>query len=167
MNYKSYQVKSGYNGTPIFSQKDRELTFDFGKVNEGTIIIQVITSLDNIPSTTTSYANKGECFNETKKLGESNANYDYKIETFLEKEGYWGSSCNKDEMAWKLIVKKVPTDAKNVFIEDTLPENTQYVDNSLDIIEKWDSQITNEEILKNIQVEKETEKLSLYLQMQH
>ena len=24
MNYKSYQVKSGYNGTPIFSQKDRE-----------------------------------------------------------------------------------------------------------------------------------------------
>ena len=159
MNYKSYQVKSGYNGTPIFSQKDRELTFDFGKVNEGTIIIQVITSLDNIPSTTTSYANKGECFNETKKLGESNANYDYKIETFLEKEGYWGSSCNKDEMAWKLIVKKVPTDAKNVFIEDTLPENTQYVDNSLDIIEKWDSQITNEEILKNIQVEKENGKV--------
>lgn len=159
MNYKSYQVKSGYNGTPIFSQKDRELTFDFGKVNEGTIIIQVITSLDNIPSTTTSYANKGECFNETKKLGESNANYDYKIETFLEKEGYWGSSCNKDEMAWKLIVKKVPTDAKNVFIEDTLPENTQYVDNSLDIIEKWDSQITNEEILKNIQVEKENGKI--------
>lgn len=159
MNYKSYQVKSGYNGTPIFSQKDRELTFDFGKVNEGTIIIQVITSLDNIPSTTTSYANKGECFNETKKLGESNANYDYKIETFLEKEGYWGSSCNKDEMAWKLIVKKVPTDAKNVFIEDTLPANTQYVDNSLDIIEKWDSQITNEEILKNIQVEKENGKV--------
>mgnify|MGYP000512381922 FL=1 len=159
MNYKSYQVKSGYNGTPIFSQKDRELTFDFGKVNEGTIIIQVFTSLDNIPSTTTSYANKGECFNETKKLGESNANYDYKIETFLEKEGYWGSSCNKDEMAWKLIVKKVPTDAKNVFIEDTLPENTQYVDNSLDIIEKWDSQITNEEILKNIQVEKENGKV--------
>ena len=159
MNYKSYQVKSGYNGTPIFSQKDRELTFDFGKVNEGTIIIQVITSLDNIPSTTTSYANKGECFNGTKKLGESNANYDYKIETFLEKEGYWGSSCNKDEMAWKLIVKKVPTDAKNVFIEDTLPENTQYVDNSLDIIEKWDSQITNEEILKNIQVEKENGKV--------
>lgn len=159
MNYKSYQVKSGYNGTPIFSQKNRELTFDFGKVNEGTIIIQVITSLDNIPSTTTSYANKGECFNETKKLGESNANYDYKIETFLEKEGYWGSSCNKDEMAWKLIVKKVPTDAKNVFIEDTLPENTQYVDNSLDIIEKWDSQITNEEILKNIQVEKENGKV--------
>lgn len=159
MNYKSYQVKSGYNGTPIFSQKDRELTFDFGKVNEGTIIIQVFTSLDNIPSTTTSYANKGECFNETKKLGESNANYDYKIETFLEKEGYWGSSCNKDEMAWKLIVKKVPTDAKNVFIEDTLPENTQYVDNSLDIIEKWDSQITNEEILKNIQVEKEKGKV--------
>ena len=159
MNYKSSQVKSGYNGTPIFSQKDRELTFDFGKVNEGTIIIQVITSLNNIPSTTTSYANKGECFNETKKLGESNANYDYKIETFLEKEGYWGSSCNKDEMAWKLIVKKVPTDAKNVFIEDTLPENTQYVDNSLDIIEKWDSQITNEEILKNIQVEKENGKV--------
>lgn len=159
MNYKSYQVKSGYNGTPIFSQKDRELTFDFGKVNEGTIIIQVFTFLDNIPSTTTSYANKGECFNETKKLGESNANYDYKIETFLEKEGYWGSSCNKDEMAWKLIVKKVPTDAKNVFIEDTLPENTQYVDNSLDIIEKWDSQITNEEILKNIQVEKENGKV--------
>lgn len=159
MNYKSYQVKSGYNGTPIFSQKDRELTFDFGKVNEGTIIIQVFTSLDNIPSTTTSYANKGECFNETKKLGESNANYDYKIETFLEKEGYWGSSCNKDEMAWKLIVKKVPTDAKNVFIEDTLPENTQYVDNSLDIIEKWDSQITNEEILKNIQIEKENGKV--------
>lgn len=159
MNYKSYQVKSGYNGTPIFSQKDRELTFDFGKVNEGTIIIQVFTSLDNIPSTTTSYANKGECFNETKKLGESNANYDYKIETFLEKEGYWGSSCNKDEMAWKLIEKKVPTDAKNVFIEDTLPENTQYVDNSLDIIEKWDSQITNEEILKNIQVEKENGKV--------
>ena len=159
MNYKSYQVKSGYNGTPIFSQKDRELTFDFGKVNEGTIIIQVFTSLDNIPSTTTSYANKGECFNETKKLGESNANYDYKIETFLEKEGYWGSSCNKDEMAWKLIVKKVPTDAKNVFIEDTLPANTQYVDNSLDIIEKWDSQITNEEILKNIQVEKENGKV--------
>lgn len=159
MNYKSYQVKSGYNGTPIFSQKDRELTFDFGKVNEGTIIIQVFTSLDNIPSTTTPYANKGECFNETKKLGESNANYDYKIETFLEKEGYWGSSCNKDEMAWKLIVKKVPTDAKNVFIEDTLPENTQYVDNSLDIIEKWDSQITNEEILKNIQVEKENGKV--------
>ena len=159
MNYKSSQVKSGYNGTPIFSQKDRELTFDFGKVNEGTIIIQVITSLDNIPSTTTSYANKGECFNETKKLGESNANYDYKIETFLEKEGYWGSSCNKDEMAWKLIVKKVPTDAKNIFIEDTLPENTQYVDNSLDIIEKWDSQITNEEILKNIQVEKENGKV--------
>lgn len=61
-------------------------------------------------------------------------------------------------MAWKLIVKSTNR-CKNIFIEDTLPENTQYVDNSLDIIEKWDSQITNEEILKNIQVEKENGKV--------
>ena len=111
MNYKSYQVKSGYNGTPIFSQKDRELTFDFGKVNEGTIIIQVITSLDNIPSTTTSYANKGECFNETKKLGKVMLIMIIKLKLFLKKKVIGVALVIK--MKWlEINCKKVPTDAK-------------------------------------------------------
>ena len=57
-----YYSQKGFQSHPM--NHGGSWNFDFGKVNEGTIIIQVITSLDNIPSTTTSYANKGECFND-------------------------------------------------------------------------------------------------------
>ncbi|MEI3384797.1 MAG: hypothetical protein V8R62_04020 [Faecalibacillus intestinalis] len=77
------------------------------------------------------------------------------------KKGYWSRNCKKDEMAWALTVKKVPNDAKNVFIKDTLPENTQYVNNSLEVytVEKWESQIKNEDIIKDIQIENENKNI--------
>ena len=52
-------------------------------------------------------------------------------------------------MAWALTVKKVPNDAKEVFIIDSLPDNTQYVNSSLEVytVGQWGNEVKNEDII--------------------
>ena len=161
MNYKNFEVLSGFNGIPTFSQNEQELTFDFGKVDEGIIVIKVITALDEVPTETKTYTNKSECFDETKKLGDSSTNYEYKIDSLIEKSVDWNRNCKKDEMAWALTVKKVPNDAKEVFIIDSLPDNTQYVNSSLEVytVGQWGNEVKNEDIIKDIQIENENKNI--------
>ena len=64
-------------------------------------------------------------------------------------------------MAWALTVKKVPNDAKEVFIIDSLPDNTQYVNSSLEVytVGQWGNEVKNEDIIKDIQIENENKNI--------
>ena len=155
MSIDSFEVVSGYNGTPTLNQEKNTLTF--GRVEEGTIILKVITDIGSVPSITKTYTNKSECYDGTDKLGESSASYQYEVENYLKKSADW-SDCNKDEMYWNLSIDPIPNKYQNISINDTLPENTQYVEGSLEAytLGQWGNEEKNEEIVSDIQVEKES-----------
>ena len=79
----------------------------------------------------------------------------------IEKSVDWNRNCKKGEMAWALTVKKVPNDAKEVFIIDSLPDNTQYVNSSLEVytVGQWGNEVKNEDIIKDIQIENENKNI--------
>ena len=150
MSIDSFEVV-GYNGTPTLNQEKNALTF--GRVEEGTIILKVITDIGSLPAITKTYTNKSECYDGTDKLGESSASYQYNVENYLSKSANYGSNCNKDEMDWNLDVSPIPDNYQNISINDILPENTQYVDNSLEVYinNNWQK---DEDVVKDITVEK-------------
>ena len=155
MSIDSFEVVSGYNGTPTLNQEKNTLTF--GRVEEGTIILKVITDIGSVPSITKTYTNKSECYDGTDKLGESSASYQYEVKNYLKKSADW-SDCNKDEMYWNLSIDPIQENYQNVYITDNLPENTQYVEGSLEAytLGQWGNEEKNEEIVSDIQVEKES-----------
>ena len=155
MSIDSFEVVSGYNGTPTLNQEKTTLTF--GRVEEGTIILKVITDIGSVPSITKTYTNKSECYDGTDKLGESSASYQYEVKNYLKKSADW-SDCNKDEMYWNLSIDPIQENYQNVYITDNLPENTQYVEGSLEAytLGQWGNEEKNEEIVSDIQVEKES-----------
>ena len=155
MSIDSFEVVSGYNGTPTLNQEKTTLTF--GRVEEGTIILKVITDIGSLPTSTKTYTNKSECYDGTDKLGESSASYQYEVKNYLKKSADW-SDCNKDEMYWNLSIDPIQENYQNVYITDNLPENTQYVEGSLEAytLGQWGNEEKNEEIVSDIQVEKES-----------
>ena len=155
MSIDSFEVVSGYYGTPTLNQEKNTLTF--GRVEEGTIILKVITDIGSVPSITKTYTNKSECYDGTDKLGESSASYQYEVKNYLKKSADW-SDCNKDEMYWNLSIDPIQENYQNVYITDNLPENTQYVEGSLEAytLGQWGNEEKNEEIVSDIQVEKES-----------
>ena len=145
--------------TPTISEdkEKNKVYFSFGNVTKGTISFTYKTKITTEPENNTTYNNKVRVYEKDKKLGTDEAKYELTFKQYLSKDTDWNTfkvegNDVSTSIPWVLTVSKLPADAKNVVITDTLPSNLKMVENSLMIKENRnnniDSSNINVEIIK-------------------
>ena len=126
-------------------------------MTKGTISFTYKTKITTEPEENTTYNNKVRVYEKDKELGTAEAKYELIFKQYLSKDTDWNTfkvegNDVSTSIPWVLTVSKLPADAKNVVITDTLPSNLKMVENSLMIKENWsnniDSSNINVEIIK-------------------
>ena len=139
--------------TPTISEKKEKnkVYFSFGNVTKGTISFTYKTKITTVPEKDTTYNNKVRVYEKDKKLGTDEAEYELKFKQYLSKDADWNTfkvegNDVSTSIPWVLTVSKLPADAKNVVITDTLPSNLKMVENSLMIKENWSNIIDSSNV---------------------
>lgn len=135
--------------TPTISEN--KVYFSFGDVTKGTISFTYKTKITTVPEKDTTYNNKVRVYEKNKKLGTDEAEYELKFKQYLSKDADWNTfkvegNDVSTSIPWVLTVSKLPADAKNVVITDTLPSNLKMVENSLMIKENWSNIIDSSNV---------------------
>lgn len=136
--------------TPTISEN--KVYFSFGNVTKGTISFTYKTKITTVPEKDTTYNNKVRVYENDKKLGTDEAEYELKFKQYLSKDADWNTfkvegNDVSTSIPWVLTVSKLPADAKNVVITDTLPSNLKMVENSLMIKENWSNIIDSSNVV--------------------
>ncbi len=138
------------------------ITIPFGAVAEGTYTIKVKTHIDSVPAKDTTYPNTATYIDGTVHKN-SSADYTYKPEQYLKKETANRSDFPWDYSTginWKLIVSALPADTTTSIIEDTLPGNLKYKNDSLKVYETDDwSSAENSALTNSIHVTTSSNKI--------
>lgn len=139
--------------TPTISEnkEKNKVYFLFGNVTKGTISFTYKTKITTVPEKDITYNNKVRVYENDKKLGTDEAEYELKFKQYLSKDADWNTfkvegNDVSTSIPWVLTVSKLPADAKNVVITDTLPSNLKMVENSLMIKENWSNIIDSSNV---------------------
>ena len=149
-------LSPGYTN-PTVSKDSNKITFAFGAVTKGEISFTYKTKITTLPDSETTYTNVAKVYDNEKKYGEDDATYKYVFKQYLSKDTDWNTfkvegNDVSTSIPWVLTVSKLPENAKNVVITDTLPSNLKMVDNSLMIKENWSKDIGSSNI--NVEITK-------------
>ena len=138
------------------------ITIPFCAFVEGTYTIKVKTHIDSVPAKDTTYPNTATYIDGTVHKN-SSADYTYKPEQYLKKETANRSDFPWDYSTginWKLIVSALPADTTTSIIEDTLPGNLKYKNDSLKVYETDDwSSAENSALTNSIHVTTSSNKI--------
>ena len=149
-------LSAGYTN-PAVSKEGNKITFTFGAATKGAISFTYKTNITTLPDVDTTYTNVAELYEKETKYGEDDATYKYVFKQYLSKDTDWNTfkvegNDVSTSIPWVLTVSKLPENAKNVVITDTLPSNLKMVDNSLMIKENWSKDIGSSNI--NVEITK-------------
>lgn len=145
-------LSKGVKTLTISENKEKnKVYFLFGNVTKGTISFTYKTKITTVPEKDTTYNNKVRVYENDKKLGTDEAEYELKFKQYLSKDADWNTfkvegNDVSTSIPWVLTVSKLPADAKNVVITDTLPSNLKMVENSLMIKENWSNIIDSSNV---------------------
>lgn len=152
VNDSLYDLSKGVKTPTISEYKEKnKVDFLFGNVTKGTISFTYKTKITTVPEKDTTYNNKVRVYEKDKKLGTDEAEYELKFKQYLSKDADWNTfkvegNDVSTSIPWVLTVSKLPADAKNVVITDTLPSNLKMVENSLMIKENWSNIIDSSNV---------------------